>query len=90
MTDWTNSAKAELERYYARVRESLADTGADATEVIDDLKRHVETDAAAANLRVVTEEDVRRILARVGEPALPKEKAIEPAAVAASGAVGLR
>jgi hypothetical protein len=81
MMDWTNSAKTELERYCARVRESLAGSGADAAEVIDDLKRHVEAEVVAAQLRVVTEEDVRRILARIGDPAMQNEKPLFPVEV---------
>ncbi|MDB6109070.1 MAG: hypothetical protein JWR69_820, partial [Pedosphaera sp.] len=82
MTDWTNSAKTELERYCARVRESLTGSGADPAEVIDDLQRHVDTEVQAAQLRIVTEDDVRRILARLGEPPLPKGKPLLPADVA--------
>src|SRR5579862_4302652 len=73
MTEWTNSAKAELDRYCTRVRASLATSGADIEEVIDDLKRHIEAEIQSAQLRVVTEEDVRRILARVGEPVIQEE-----------------
>jgi hypothetical protein len=69
MADWTNSAKAELDKYSARVSERLAGSGADTTEVIDDLKRHIEAEIQAARLQIVTEEDLRRILARIGEPA---------------------
>jgi len=47
---------------------ALAGSGADADEVSDDLRRHVEEEVRAANLRIVTEDDVRRILAPVGEP----------------------
>ena len=83
MTEWTNSAKAELERYCSRVQESLAGSGADGQEVIDDLKRHVEAEIAAAQLRVVTAEDLRVILARIGEPTSPKEKEPSPAGVSA-------
>lgn len=78
MADWTNSAKAALDRYCARMRESLEGSGADAIEVTDDLKRHVEAEVAAAQIRVVTEENVNHILARIGEPAIPKERSESP------------
>jgi len=82
MTEWTNPAKAAFERYCSRMRESMVNSGADASEVIEDLKRHIETEAEAAQLRMVTEEDVRRILARIGDPALlqeaPKQSVVEP------------
>lgn len=68
MTTWTAGAKDELEQYFGRTRASLAATGADAEEVIDDLRRHVEAEAAAARLNIVTEDDVRQLLARLGTP----------------------
>ncbi len=68
MSEWTETARRALEQYCARAREALAGTGADANEVVEDLRRHVEEEARVAKLSVVTEEDVRRILTRVGEP----------------------
>ena len=68
MMEWTDTARRTLDEYCDRARAALAGTGADADEVIDDLRRHVEEEARAAQLTVVTEGDVRRILARVGEP----------------------
>lgn len=66
MSEWTHPARAELERYLAQVRQSLGATGADADEVVEDLRRHVEEEAAAMGLAVITEEDARRILTRLG------------------------
>ncbi|MSU57760.1 MAG: PEP-CTERM sorting domain-containing protein [Pedosphaera sp.] len=68
MSEWTETARRALEDYCARSRTALAGTGADANEVIEDLRRHVDEEVANAKLSIVTEEDVRRILARVGEP----------------------
>ena len=68
MIEWTESAKRTLDAFCARSKAVLAGTGADADEVSDDLRRHVEEEVLAARLSVVTEEDVRRILARVGDP----------------------
>lgn len=78
MTEWTPSAKAELERYFARVRPGLAGSGADAAEVEEDLKRHIDEEIATARLKTVTEDDVRRILARIGEPEPPAVEASRP------------
>jgi hypothetical protein len=75
MIRWTLSAKVELERYCARLRPALETSGADAVEVADDLKRHIDEEIAAARLQAVTEQDVRRILARMGEPDI---HAVEP------------
>ena len=66
MPDWTQPARDEVRRYFARVRASLAESGADPDEVIGDLDRHIAEEIAAARLAVVTEEDARRLLARIG------------------------
>jgi len=70
MIRWTPSAREELERYCARMRPTLETSGADAGEVAEDLKRHIDEEIAAAKLLAVTEHDVRRILGRMGEPDL--------------------
>src|SRR3954463_16158809 len=66
MDQWGNAAKAKLEAYFERTRKNLEASGADVNEVIDDLRRHVQQEAAALNLPVITEQDVDRILARIG------------------------
>ncbi|MBM3883045.1 MAG: PEP-CTERM sorting domain-containing protein [Verrucomicrobia bacterium] len=88
MTHWTPSARQELEHYFGRIRPGLEAGGADATEVIEDLRRHVEQEAAASPLAVVTEEDVRRLLARIGapEPVAPGPEPTRPAAAITSTA----
>ena len=68
MSQWTDAALTELERYFTRVRPTLAASGADADEVIEDLRRHLDIEVQTAKLAVVTEEDVRRLLARIGAP----------------------
>jgi hypothetical protein len=68
MSQWTDSAKAKLEQYLAQTRLSLAGSGADVNEVTEDLRRHVEEEAAARKLGIVTEQDVAQILARIGTP----------------------
>ena len=70
MITWTDAAKQALENYCSRTRATLRGSGADADEVVEDLRRHVEEEIRAAKLTVVTEEDLRRILARVGEPSI--------------------
>ena len=74
MTQWTETARQVFDRYCARTRQSLEGSGADADEVIDDLRRHVEEEAQSAKLAIVTEEDMHRILNRVGEPTNGEEK----------------
>ena len=68
MTPWTDAARHELETYFARIRPALEASGADADEVIEDLRRHLAAEVATANLSVVTEDDLRRLLARLGAP----------------------
>jgi hypothetical protein len=68
MTEWTDSAKRVLDNYFGRMRTQLHASGADPREVIDDLGRHIDQEIAASNLRVVTEQDVRQILSRIGAP----------------------
>jgi hypothetical protein len=70
MIQWTTAAREELKRYCARLRPALETSGADAGEVAEDLKRHIDEEAAVAKLPAVTEHDVRRILSRMGEPDL--------------------
>jgi len=65
MTTWTPAAKAALERSLQQHRGRFAADGAEADEVVADLRDHVEREAAALALTVVTEADVRRILAQV-------------------------
>jgi len=68
MTTWTATARQELEEHLAGLRRSLAGSGADPDEVVDDMRRHVAEEASAARLPVVTEEDVRRFMSRVAPP----------------------
>ena len=93
MNHWTDSAKAKLEEYFARIRQTLAASGADVNEVTDDLRRHVEEEVAARQLAVVTEQDVGSIPARIGAPemasALADRKSTPPPAPAARKSPGL-
>jgi hypothetical protein len=68
MIPWTEAAAILWEDFCRRTRDNLHGSGADADEVVDDLRRHVEEEARALKISVVSEEDLRRILARVGEP----------------------
>ena len=66
MSNWTSPAREALEGYLENSRETVATSGADADEVIADLRRHVEEEAATLKLSVITEQDVLRILSRIG------------------------
>jgi hypothetical protein len=68
MSQWTQSARAKLEEYFARMRQTLQASGADVNEVVEDLRRHVEEEVTALKLVAVTEQDVGHILTRIGPP----------------------
>lgn len=86
MSQWTEAAKQELENYFRRIRPTLHIGGADAEEVIEDLRRHLESEIQSAKLPIVGVEDVRRLLNRIGAPELdqttpaniPKSSAPKP------------
>lgn len=90
MIEWTESARRGLNEYCLRAKASAAASGADPEEVSEDLQRHVEEEVRAARLGVVTEADLRRILAKVGEPPAASEPAHPgPADAGAKPADGL-
>lgn len=82
MNEWTPNARAVLEQHLNQHRARFAADGAEAEEVIGDLRLHLEREATAQRLAVVTEDDVRRILARVA-PDLLSIPASEPSPGAA-------
>ena len=83
MIPWTPAARAALQQSLDRHRARFAADGAEADEVVADLRDHVEREAAALNLLVVTEGDVRRILAQV-DPMLLEA----PATPSTAGQIG--
>jgi len=91
MTEWTDSAREAMERYLAQVEDKVAASGADPREVAEDLRRHVKQELAAANVRIATHEEVRRVLDRIGDV----DRAVgtvadQPAAAASSGGGGVQ
>lgn len=68
MNDWTQSAKDLMADHLARLRRSMDACGADPEEVSADLRRHVEEELAREKLSSITANDVKRVLARLGEP----------------------
>lgn len=69
MSQWTDSARSRLDSYSSRVREEFGTSGVDGNEVAEDLRRHVQEELAGEKLPVVTEQDVERVLRRIGTPA---------------------
>lgn len=86
--EWTAAAKEELDRHMESARSGLEGSGADPAEVIDDLRRHVQEEAMMSKLSVVTDHDVRRILARLG-PVTPDAGAKPPVVPDLLGSVAL-
>ena len=68
MSKWTEAANKEWERYCDEVRALLSGTGADPNEVIEDMLRHIEAELTKTGAKVVTEQDVQRIIKRIGFP----------------------
>ena len=70
MQELTDKAKERLEKYLENVRINLVSSGADADEVIEDLRRHIDEETTAAKLQIVTKEDIERVISnlRIAEP----------------------
>ena len=70
MQEWTDKAKEMLENYLENARVNLESSGADADEVIEDLRRHIEEEIIAAKLEIVTKENVGKVIAnlKIDEP----------------------
>lgn len=69
MKTWTEDATAQIESYLRQVQVLLEDDGADAHEVVDDLRNHIlEQGEVSANV-VITADEAKRVLAQMGTPA---------------------
>jgi hypothetical protein len=68
--EWTNSAREELDKYFDQIRPNLQATGADPAEVLDDIRRHIDEELTALKLEIVTAEDVKRVVLKMGLPGL--------------------
>lgn len=68
MSQWTGGANERWDQYCQNLRKRLQHTDADADEVIEDIRRHLETEIAASNLSIVTEQDIQRIVQHFGYP----------------------
>jgi hypothetical protein len=66
MITWTDAAQDALARYNEAMRKRVAASGADPDEVADDLRRHIEEELLASKIKIVTREEVERVLARMG------------------------
>ncbi len=66
--EWTKSAKEELDKYLERAKPSFKAQGADPAEVIEDFKRHIDEELAASTIDIVTLDDIKRIILKIGFP----------------------
>lgn len=75
MSQWTAGAKEQWKRYCDTLRSRLQGTDADVEEVIEDIRSHVDTEIASAELAIVTEHDIQRIVGHLGYPEGEEAKA---------------
>jgi len=75
MQEWTDVAKEKLQNYLENVRTNLERSGADADEVIEDFKRHIDEEIIALKIQIVTKENVEKVIAnlKVPEPEIDEE-----------------
>jgi hypothetical protein len=66
--EWTKSAIKELDRYFDQIRPNLQSTGADPMEVMEDIRRHIDEELSALKLDIVTAEDIKRVVLKMGLP----------------------
>lgn len=80
MSHWTDSARDALEQFLKDYQNALLKSGdtVDVAEVLGDLRRHVQQELGADRFSVVTEVDVRRVLARIGLPNNPLAGTVAP------------
>lgn len=78
MSEWTKSARDTVDSRLRNHATRYAAEGAEATEVVDDLKRHIDQEVDRLGIPIVTEEDALRIMAGI-DPALVRP-AEQPAA----------
>jgi hypothetical protein len=78
MSTWTPTARQALDRYLEKNRVTLMMAGGDADEVVGDLLRHVESEISALGLATVTEQDIHRILSRIGPVCMDSPSAPVP------------
>jgi hypothetical protein len=76
MTHWTPAANQVWEAYQEQNRARIIATGGDPDEVFGDLRRHIEAELEAQKLPVVTEDDLRRAIQKLGP--LPTQEAEPP------------
>ncbi|MBL7214610.1 MAG: PEP-CTERM sorting domain-containing protein [Phycisphaerae bacterium] len=62
MNQWTKGAEELWQQFCDNARKQLNQGDLDPDEVLDDMRRHVETEMNAKNLQVVTTDDLRKVL----------------------------
>jgi|GEM_PF-1783791 len=69
--DWSDSAHALWLQYTARIEARLRSDDADAEEVIQDLRIHLEEEQRRRNLQLLSRQDMEAFLRRFGLPDIP-------------------
>ena len=68
---WTETAKERLDGYLLGLHHSLRTSGADPSEVTEDIRRHIAEEIRVDRLEVVAAADIDRLLKRIGAPEAP-------------------
>ncbi len=66
MIEWTEDAKKAFQRYVSLIKGSVESMEADPQEVEEDLRRHIEEELGKGNSTIITGEDVRQVVQRMG------------------------
>ncbi|MEN6309138.1 MAG: VIT domain-containing protein [Anaerohalosphaeraceae bacterium] len=73
MNRWSSGAVEEWNAFCIEVRRRLTNSGANPDEVIEDIRGHVEAELTRRNLSVVSADEIKQILARIGLPEAAEE-----------------
>lgn len=77
MNQWTKDAEELWQQFSNNVRNQLDRGEVDPDEVLEDMRRHVETELQNQNLPAVTKDDLRKVLNRLDLPTSPPADPVE-------------
>ncbi len=66
MIEWTEDAEKAFQEYVNQMKCTVESMEADPSEVAEDLRRHIEEELGKGNSTIITEEDVRGVMKRMG------------------------
>jgi len=77
MIKWTDAAKDELENHFSKIRSDIESSGADADEVVSDIRTHIDNEITSSGLELVNADDIKRILNQFGGSSFSQTKSEE-------------